>query len=96
LETRESSKPLLKSTWENQISDYMEREYRIKTKEDLGNLSARTKILKVDCDLNKDDAIGIMQKCRTLEEVIFGRKAFIATDDDAKEYLGKWVFVEME
>ena len=74
----------------------MNDEEVIKTKGDLGKISERTKILKVDCGLNREDAVNIMKRCRTLQQVVFDYKSFAKTDDDAKEYFGKWVYLDME
>ena len=74
----------------------MNDEEVIKTKSDLGKVSERAKTLKVDYGLDKEDAVNIMKHCRALQQVVFDRNSFAKTEDDAKEYLGKWVYLDME
>ena len=68
----------------------------LNNKKDLVKVSERTKTLKIACALSKEDAVNIMKHCRTLQEIIFDRKSFFQTEDDAKEYLSKWVYLERE
>ena len=74
----------------------MRNEEILRNKSELGKLSERAKVLRIDCSLNKEDAVNIMKRCRTLEEIVFGYKAFNHTEKDALEYLNKWVYLEKE
>ncbi|MFH1425012.1 MAG: hypothetical protein ABIG20_05100 [archaeon] len=71
-------------------------EYILANKNDLKNVSERTRTLKISCSLKHQDAADIMKRCRLLEEIIFDHKAFGETEDSAKEYLNKWVFVDTD
>ena len=68
----------------------------VTNKNDLKKVSERARTLKVNCGLNHEDAADLMKRCRLLEEVVFDRKAFMETDEAAKEYLNKWVFVDTD
>ncbi len=71
-------------------------EFILKNKSDLGKVSHRARVLKIHCPINKDDAIEIMKQCRAIEEIKFERRAFERTEQEVKQYLDKYVFVEME
>ena len=71
-------------------------EFILKNKGDLNKVSTRARVLKILCPINKQDAVDIMRNCRTIEEIRFERRAFERTDAEAKQYLDKYVFVEME
>ena len=68
----------------------------LRSRSDLNRISERTKTLRVDMPLKKEDAVNIMRRCRTLQEVVFDYKAFAKTEEEAKEYLGKWVYLDYE
>ncbi|HIJ98895.1 TPA: hypothetical protein H1005_03040 [archaeon] len=71
-------------------------EFVIKNRTELNKVSSRARVLRIHYPINVQDAVNIMRQCRTLEEVVFERKAFERTDPEAKQYLDKWVFVETE
>ncbi len=71
-------------------------EFIVKNRADLGKVSTRARVLKIYYPINVQDAVNIMRICRTLEEVVFERNAFARTEQEAKQYLDKWVFVETE
>ncbi|MFO7872306.1 MAG: hypothetical protein R6U26_01535 [Candidatus Undinarchaeales archaeon] len=72
----------------------MRSEETLRKKADVGKISERAKILRVDCGLEKEDAVNIMRRCRTLEEIVFGYNAFNHTEEEALEYLNRWVYLE--
>lgn len=74
----------------------MLNEETLRSKGDLSDLSESTKVLKIGCGLEKEDAVNIMKRCRTLEEVVFESRAFTHTERDALEYLNRWVYLEKE
>ncbi len=74
----------------------MRSEEILRSKTDVGKISERTKVLRVDCGLEKKDAVDIMKRCRTLKEVVFEYNAFNHTEEEALEYLNRWVYLERE
>lgn len=68
----------------------------IENKKDIGRLSERAHVLKVKCALEHKDAVEITKRCRLLEEVVFNKKAYMQTENDAKEYFNKWFYIEVE
>ncbi len=71
-------------------------EFVVKNKRDLERVSDKTRVLRVKCQLDKEDAIQIAKKCRLLEEVVFDKKIFFRADPEAKDYLDKYVFVDFD
>ena len=71
-------------------------EFVVKNKSDLSKVSSRARVLKIHYPISVQDAVNIMRICRTIEEVVFDKKAFEKTEPEAKQYLDKYVLVDME
>ena len=70
-------------------------EFVVKNKTDLEKVSARAKVLKIHYPIKMQDAVTILKNCRNIEEVQFEKKAFDRTEQEAKEYLDKYVYLNM-
>ncbi|HIJ98176.1 TPA: hypothetical protein H1012_01945 [archaeon] len=70
-------------------------EFIIKNKTDLEKVSTRATVLKIHYPIKLQDALIIMKNCRNIREIQFEKKAFERTDQDAKQFLDKYVYLDM-
>lgn len=70
-------------------------EFVIKNKTDLEKVSARARVLKIHYPIKMTEALSIMKQCRNIEEIRFERKAFEKTEQEAKQFLDKYVYLDM-
>lgn len=74
----------------------MLKEFVLEHKEDVWTLPEDTRILRVNCKLNHNAAMQIIERCRELEEIIFEANAHGLTEEGTKKYLNDWVLVSIE
>lgn len=67
----------------------------VKEKKDIGKISSKSRKLKVRCELDKKTAVKIMSKCRLLEELEFDPHSFHETDEDVKNYLNRFLYLDV-
>lgn len=70
-------------------------EFVIKNKGDLEKVSSRARVLKIHYPIKKQDAVSILTQCRNIQEIQFERTAFERTEQEAKQYLDKYVYLDM-
>ena len=70
-------------------------EFIVKNKTDLEKVSTRAKVIRIHYPIKMQEALAIMKNCRNIEEIQFERKAFEKTEQEAKQFLDKYVYLDM-